>query len=100
MWGEDATVSTQGAPTIVFNVLSKHALAGDTFLGQAVLDMKHKQHVVDGNQHKFKLSVGPLVIPIFDTNGKRLNLADQTAVTGQLEVGINIPSIYDNMCGK
>lgn len=98
LYDDTVTMTFSGAPKLVFNIMSCHMIGGDTFLGQAVVDMAHQRHINDGKPHKFTLSLGPMILPVFDCKGRKLSLTSVDA-TGTLEVAFSVPSVYDNMAG-
>ena len=84
---------------VVFNVMSKHTLAEDSIIGQAVINLENHKELYEGSVHNLRLPLQTIKHDVHDSTGSRLNLSPPSEVTGTLKVSINIPSIYQNMCG-
>ena len=84
---------------VVFNVMSKHTIGGDTLMGQAVITLENHRELYEGQAHHLRLPLDSMKHEVHDSTGSKLNLSPPTEVSGVLNISINIPSIYHNICG-
>lgn len=89
--------------SLVFNVMSRAALLGDTFLGQVVVEI---DQLIPYNTQRggdnFVVSYlsGSARIPLCDTNGQVCATQPvQQKATGVLSIALSPLSCYDHMCG-
>ena len=62
------------------------------------MELDNFKSLYRGQKKSFKLPVGPFKHAVHDTTGAKMNISSATP-QGTVSISINIPNIYENMCG-
>ena len=104
---------------VVLNVLTSTLFSSEKLLGQVVLDMKDRQHNVDGLSPYFDVSevakrftygdkfivhppvVGEAHFPLYDKTGCAYESMNHSKFTdnGSLRLVLSLPSVFSSLCG-
>lgn len=84
---------------VVINVMSKHTMAADTLIGQAIINLDNHQELYKGAVHNLKIPLTQLTHDVHDTTGSKMKLPPSPSPEGFICLSVNIPTIYHNMCG-
>ena len=99
-WDDKLQIASTCKEKLVFNVMST-SIFGTFFVGQTSLDFHEHSKITNGNDHKFKLELGPALLPVYDAKGNLVQPAGTKSqvTSGTLEIDVTVPSVYSNMCG-
>jgi hypothetical protein len=97
-WNEHLRLTMSGSGFLVFNVFSKSVLSEDIFLGQLEIEIKNHPDLYLGHEKEFNLPLHSAIHPVYNKDGTIIEVPDVDS-QGSLTFCINIPSIYNNMCG-
>ena len=97
-WHEEVRATIVGSGYLILNIFSFSVIAGDTFLGQAVIDLD--EHVEIYHEQSFKLTLPILKAthPVYSHDGTLMRLLTVKG-KGKITVQVNVPSVFSNMCG-
>ena len=84
---------------LTLNVMSRHTIGPDTLIGQCILSVAQMQQLYSGKKLHISLPIQQLQHVVYDTSGGALKLSPAPSPMGWLSLSVNIPSIYENMCG-
>ena len=85
---------------VVINVMSRHTMASDTLIGQAIINLDTHRELYMGAIHHLKLPLAHFKHEVHDCTGTKLKLSSAAKdVSGFICLSISVPSIYHNMCG-
>ena len=104
-WNEELRLTSSGNSSgmehVTLNLFSKNVLTGDTFLGQAVIDLGGHPELFDPTKTRVLSVTVPIKaasFPIFALDGTKTK-ASSSAGQGTIKVVIHVPRIFENICG-
>ena len=98
VFDEDLRMCVIDSGILTFSVLSRHTYGADTFLGQAVIDMSSQADAYKGLKKKIRCMLSQATYPIHNSSGLEMNLTVENP-QGSITFSLQVPSIFENMCG-
>ena len=97
-WHEEVRATMVGSGYLVLNVFSFSVIAGDTFLGQAVIDIDDYPEIYHEQSLKLTLPLLKADHPVYGHDGTLMSLLAVQG-KGKITIQVSIPSVFSNMCG-
>ena len=97
-WHEEIRATIVGNGYLILNVFSCSVIAGDTFLGQAVVDLEKHSEIYHEQSLKLTLPILKANHPVYSHEGTLMNLLPVKG-KGKITIQVSIPSVFSNMCG-
>ena len=95
---EEIIVSSIASSLLTINIIGNNKSGQEVFIGQVSLDIAKNEEIYKKDLNQFTFSSGDITHPVYNIGGKLYTFSKKVS-SGTVSLSINIPYMFNNICG-